>query len=103
MDFLRQGVRVLLHRLDGQIAVRLEDADSPPSADPVAMQKEHDLPYLHPLLPSSGAPFPALWPDAVHRLQVAGVVADDTQHLRAEVPDQLLRQYWAYTLHEAAC
>src|ERR1035441_7664404 len=92
MDFLSQCVGVLLHRLDCQIAVRLEDADRPPSADPVAMEKEHDLPDLHPLLPGSGDPFTALWADAVYGLQVGRVVADDAQHLCAEVSDQLLRQ-----------
>ena len=40
VDLLRQGVRVLLHRLDGQIPVRLVDADSPPGTDPMAVEEE---------------------------------------------------------------
>src|ERR1035437_6216798 len=35
--FLRQSVRVLLHGLDGQVPVGLEDADRSPGTDSVAM------------------------------------------------------------------
>src|ERR1035437_5960795 len=68
MDFLRQGVGVLLHRLNGQIAVGLEDANRFAGADPVAVEEDHDLADLHSLLPGSCNPFPALWADAVHGL-----------------------------------
>jgi hypothetical protein len=42
----------------------------------MAVEEVHDLSDLHPLLPSIGDLFPALWPDTIHGLQVGGVVAD---------------------------
>src|ERR1035437_7226033 len=102
MDLLRQGVWVLPHSLDGQGAVGLVDADCPPGADPVAMEKEHDLADLHSLLPGIGDPLPALWPDTIDGLQVGGVVFYYRQDLCAEVADQLLCEDGANTLHEAA-
>ena len=102
VDLLRQGVRVLPHRLDGQISVGLVDADCSPGADTVAVEEDHDLADLHSLLPGTGDPFPALWTDAIDGLQVGGVVFNYTQYLGTKVADQLLRQDGANTLHEAA-
>ena len=76
VDLLRQRVRVLPHRLNGQISVGLEDADRPPGADSVTMQEKHDLTDLHALLPGIGDPLPALWPDPVDGLEIGGVVAN---------------------------
>src|ERR1039458_3563158 len=76
MDLLRQGVRVLPHSLDGQIPVGLVDADRSPGTDPMAMEEDHDLSDLHPLLPGISDLFPALWADTIYGLQVCGVVAN---------------------------
>src|ERR1039458_5525739 len=102
MDLLRQGVRVLPHRLDGQIPVGLVDADRSPGTDPVAVEEDHDLSDLHSLLPGIGDLLPTLWADTIHGLQVGGVVADNTQYLSAEVFHQLLCQDRTNTLHETA-
>jgi hypothetical protein len=42
----------------------------------MAVEEDHDLSDLHPLLPGIGDLFPALWPDTIYGLQVGGVVAD---------------------------
>jgi len=64
------------------------------------MQEEHDLPDLHALLPGSGDPFTSFGTDAIDRLQVGGVVADDTQHFGTEVFHQLFRKYGSNALYE---
>src|ERR1035437_974684 len=76
MDLLGQRVRVLLHCLDGEIAVRLVNAYRSTGTDSVAMQEDHNLAYLHPLLPGIGDLLPALWADTIYGLQVGGVVAN---------------------------
>ena len=81
-----------MDRLDGQISVGLVDADCSSGADPVAVQKEHDLADLHSFLPGTGDPLAALWTDAIHGLQVGGIVAYHSQYFRTEVADQLFRQ-----------
>ena len=65
------------------------------------MKDQHDLADMHPLLPSVGDPLSALWPDTIDGFQVGGVVPDYGEHFRAEMSDQLLRQDWTNTLHEA--
>src|ERR1035438_6299584 len=102
VNLLRQCVRVLLHRLDGQIPVGLVNANSSPGTDPMAVEEEHDLADLHPLLPGIGDPFAALWPDAIDGLQIGGIVPDHSEHFRAEMSDQLLCQNGADSFHEAA-
>ena len=102
VDLLRQGVRVLLHCLNGQIPVGFEDADGSPGTDTMAMQEKHDLAYLHALLPGTGDPLPTLWADSIDGLEVGGIVADHSQNFSAEVADQLLGQYRPHSLDEAS-
>src|ERR1039458_9224151 len=87
VDLLCQGVGILLHRLDGQIPVGLINANRSPGTDPVAMQEDHDLADLHPLVPGIGDPFPAFWPDTIDGLQVSGIVSDNFQYPGAEVSE----------------
>jgi hypothetical protein len=68
----------------------------------VAVQEKHDLANLHALLPGIGYPLPALWPDAIDRLQVGGVVADYFQHFGTEMADQLFREHRPHSLDETA-
>lgn len=102
MNFLGQGIRVLSYRLDGQIPIRLVDANSSPGTDPMAVKEEHDLTDVHPFLPGSGNPLPTLCPNTINGFQVGRVFLDYVQHLSAEVFDQLLRQDRANSLYEAA-
>src|SRR6202051_1322136 len=102
MNVLRQGVRILPHLFDGLLSIGLVDSHRSPGTDSMAVQKEHDLPDLQSLLPGMGNPRSALWADSIDGLQLSGGVANDTQHLRSEVPNQLLRQNWANSFHEAA-
>src|ERR1035441_6237044 len=66
------------------------------------MEEEHDLANLHPLLPGTGDPFAALWPNAIDGFQIAGIVGDHVQDPCTEVFDQLLCQNGADSFHEAA-
>src|ERR1017187_3612960 len=102
VNLLCQRVRVLLHRLDGQIPVGFVDTNSSPGTDTMAVKEEHDLANLHPLLPGIGDPLPTLWPDTVDGLQIGGVVANHVQDPCTEVSDQLLCQNGADSFHEAA-
>src|ERR1035441_3678319 len=72
VNLFRQCVRVLPHRLDRQISIRLVDADSSPGTDPMAVEEEHDFANLHPFLPGIGNPFPTLRSDTINGLQVGG-------------------------------
>ena len=76
VDLLCQGVRILPHRLNGQLPIGLVDSDRSPGTDSVAVEEEHDLSDLHPLLPGIGNPLPTLWADSIDGLQVGGIAAD---------------------------
>jgi hypothetical protein len=56
------------------------------------MKEQHDLANLHPLLPGSGDPLPALRPDTINGFQIGGILLYYAQHLGTEVSDQLLRK-----------
>src|ERR1700745_819053 len=58
-----QGVWVRPPFLDGLFPVGLVDSDRSPGTDSVAVQEEHDLPYLHSLLPGTGNSLSTLWTD----------------------------------------
>src|ERR1039458_1385923 len=97
-----QGVWVLPNVLNGPFSIGLVNSDGSPGTDSVAVQKEHDLPDLHSVLPGAGNPLAALWADSIDRFQVSGTVPNHAQHFRPEASDQLLRQDWANPLHKSA-
>lgn len=62
---MRQILRVFLHHLDGLLAVGLEDLAGTGGRDPVALEKEYDLPDLFLLLPGLFDHLDVLIPDAL--------------------------------------
>src|ERR1700757_2161218 len=89
-NILGQGIRILPYLLNGLLPIGLVDADRSPGTDSVAVKKEHDLSYLHSLMPGLGNPRSTLWADSIDGLQLSGIAADHAQYFRAEVSDQLL-------------
>src|ERR1039458_9008663 len=102
VDVLRQHVGIAPHLFDCLLAVGLEDAHRPARADAVAMEEQHDFPYLLCFLPCVCDPLPALGADAVHGLEFGGSVLDHYENLGSEAPDQLLRQNRPDALHQSA-
>src|ERR1039457_1905694 len=102
VDVLRQRVGIAPHLLDCLLAVGLEDSHSPAGAHAMAVQEQHDFPYLLCLLPCVRDPLPALGADAIDRLQFGGSVLDHGEHLGSEPPDQLLRENRPDALDQAA-
>ncbi len=66
VDVFRQHVGIAPHFLDCLLAVGLEDSHRTAGADAVAMQEQHDFPYLLSLLPCVRDPLPAAL-DRCHR------------------------------------
>src|ERR1700757_4131177 len=68
VDVFCQSVWILSYFLDGLLAVGLVDSDRSPGTDSVAVQEEHDFPYLRSLLPGTGNPLSTLWADSIDGL-----------------------------------
>src|SRR6266568_3738786 len=87
IDVLRQHVWIAPHLFDCLLAVGLEDAHRPAGADAVAVQEQHDFPYLSCFLPCVRDPLPALGADAIDSLQFGGPLLDYGENLGSESPD----------------
>ncbi len=92
VDIEGQAVGVLAHLLDGLVAVGLVDAHGARGADPVGLEKHHDLADDLLLGPGAGDPLLALGADALEFPQPFGVLLDDLEHRLAKGLDQLLRE-----------
>src|SRR6266852_1981471 len=76
VEVLRQHVGIAPHLLDCLLTIGLEDSHRPAGAHAVAVQEQHDFPYLLCLLPCMCDPLPTLWADAIDSLQFDGSVLD---------------------------
>src|SRR5277367_2186207 len=75
-NVLGQGIWVLPDLLDRLLSIGLVDSDRSPGTDSVAVEKEHDLSYLHSLMPGLGNPLSTFWADSIDGLQLSGIAAD---------------------------
>src|SRR5450830_44710 len=85
----RQAVRVFRHDLHGIRTVSLVDTDCSCRADPMAVQKDHDLAHDLLLSPGIGDAFGAHQANASHLAQPLRLGLDDIEYLLAKRIDHL--------------
>jgi hypothetical protein len=90
-DVARQPVGVLTHDLEGIGAIGLVDPHRSCRADPMAVQKDHDLAHDLLLGPGCADPEGAERADALDFAQAIRLCFDDVKNLLAECLDHLLR------------
>ena len=83
-DVAGQAIRVLLHFLDGLVAVGLVDARGLARAEAVGVEEDHDVAHGLLLLPAFANRLDAIGADALDLFQERGAFVDDLQGAIAE-------------------
>ena len=100
-DVAGQAIRVLLHLVEGLIAVGLPDADRPGRTDAVRVQKDHDVAHGLLLFPAGANQGDAVLADALDFLEKRRTFIDHFQGAVAEGLDDLVREKGTDALDES--